>query len=390
MKRLKTLSALSAGVFFCLASCIEPFDATTEEFESVLVVDAFISNELRDQQVLLSRAFRFEQDSAQAERNARVKVVDDMQRERNFIEVTPGKYVSEAPFKAELGRTYTLSIQTSEGRSYSSRPAQLRNEIEIDSLYAERIVDDLGEEGMAIFIDSFDPSGESRFYRYEYEETFIIIAPRWTPVKWFIVPDSYGQDSLILAPRDIEERLCYGTNPSRNIIIESTSDLSDDRLQRFMVRFVNRNNYILSHRYSILVKQFVISREAHAFNETLNDLSSLESLFSENQPGFFEGNVFSEDSRNEKVLGFFEISSVDEKRIFFDYEDYFPGERLPPWAIPCRGSKSESVMEQVRINLVRPNDPAAWNEPLIFNVINRTCGDCTVLGSNVRPDFWVD
>ena len=60
-----------------------------------------------------------------------------------------------------------------------------------------------------------------------------------------------------------------------------------------MVRFINRNNYIISHRYSILVRQFVQSNEAFTFYETLNDLSRNESLFSETQPGFLAGNVSS-------------------------------------------------------------------------------------------------
>ena len=382
-------------------SCIEPFDATTEEFESVLVIDAFITDELKDQEIQLSRTFRFEQDSAQAETNARVTVFDDVDHTINFSEVAPGKYVSEIPFRAEQNRAYTLSIQTSNGRSYTSRAEQLRNEAKIDSIYAERIINDLGEEGMAIFLDSFDPSEDSGFYRFEYEETYSIIAPRWNTMDFLIVANSdvpemtpiYARtdtESLILVPRTEEERLCYGSAVSKDVILTTTDDSEIDRLSRFNIRFINRDNYILSYRYSILVRQYALSQEAFNYFETLRELSSLESVFSENQPGFFEGNVFSEDSRNEKVLGYFEVSSVDEKRIFFNYVDYFPNERLPRYAVPCKAIKPITLMESVRLNLVTYNDTGASGDDPEFIAIERTCGDCTVLGSNVRPSFWVD
>ena len=53
--------------------------------------------------------------------------------------------------------------------------------IEIEDVYAERIINENNSEGMAIFVDSFDPTGNSRYYRYELEETYRVIAPDWLP-----------------------------------------------------------------------------------------------------------------------------------------------------------------------------------------------------------------
>ncbi|MCL6266560.1 DUF4249 domain-containing protein [Flagellimonas myxillae] len=388
-------------VILSLAGCIEPFDATIEEFESALVIDAFITDELKDQQIVLSRAYRFEQDSAAAETNAQVKIVTNDNRTLNFSEVSPGKYMSDAPFKAEPNTAYTLSVQTNNGRSYTSNPAQLQSEAKIDSVYAVRTTNEFGEEGMAIFLDSFDPSGTSRFYRFEYEETYRVIAPRWNPMEFKIVNNNNvpagaithaitDTETLIRVPRTEEARVCYGSDHSRNIIITRTDDSEEDRLVRFNVHFINRNNYILTHRYSILVRQFTMSEKAYNYYETLKELSSLESVFSENQPGYFEGNVFSDLSQAEHVLGYFDVSSISEKRIFFDYEDFFHNERKPSYAIPCKPIKPLTLMESVRLGHVTYNDPSAYGEEPEFIAIERACGDCRVLGSNVAPSFWVD
>jgi hypothetical protein len=57
----------------------------------------------------------------------------------------------------------------------------------------------------------------------------------------------------------------------------------------------------------------------------LKELSGSDGILSQNQPGFFFGNIKSVENPNEKVIGYFEVSSVSSQRIFFNYEDVFPG-----------------------------------------------------------------
>jgi hypothetical protein len=144
------------------------------------------------------------------------------------------------------------------------------------------------------------------------------------------------------------------------------------------------------------------------FYETLNNFSGSESVFSEDQPGFLEGNVFSVGNNTEKVFGFFEVTSVDEKRIFFNYEDLFPNEPLPLYFVTCD--------EFYTPNLIRESTDFlhTWlNSPLVdainegyqfydenvddsnspleyapFRLVLQPCGDCTFLGNNNIPDFW--
>jgi hypothetical protein len=303
------------------------------------------------------------------------------------LSISYQNYFSSVPFVAEMNKNYTLSITTADGRSYRSETMQLPiADTTIDQLYAERIVDDNGVEGMGIFVDTFDTSRGSNYYRYDFVETYKIIAPLWSPEDVvFVIQLSSGPDFAVIL-REREERVCYGNERAKTINVTNTLNLSQDRLSHYPIRFIGRDNYMLSHRYSILVKQFVQSPEAYAYYETLKGLTqSSTDIFSEDQPGFLAGNISALDDPNENVAGFFEVATVDEKRIFFNYEDFFPGEELPPYILNCVPTISSGE------DLARTLE----NNTHVFYDINggirtvpRECGDCTALGSNKIPDFW--
>ncbi len=377
--------------------CVDPFEPETVSFESALVVEATITDELKQQEILLSRTFEFEEDGPDLESGAQVRVTDDTGGNFVFVEASPGRYISSIPFQAVTGRSYTLRIETRDGRSYSSLVSQIAASLPIENVYAERIVNGNGEEGVAIFIDSFDPTGNSRNYRYLYEETYQIIAPLWNNTA--MIPSGMGC-GIDLTTREQDERVCYNTEVSKNLIFTDTNGFEEDRVSRFMVRFINRNNFIISHRYSILVKQLIQSDAAFSYFETLQEFSGSESLFTDTQVGFLNGNVFSDLDSNEKVLGYFDVASVSELRIFFNYEDLFPNEPLPPYVNPCIESAPPLVTPQGEcflLNLVLANSIryVADNStgavgPGPYLVVNRVCGDCTAIGKLEVPEFWTE
>lgn len=387
-----SLLAMSGLIF---TSCIDPFEPETISFESALVVEATITDELKTQEVFLSRTFEFEADGPQRERNASVVVTDDFGNSFVFEEASEGVYNSAIPFRAETGRSYTLQIETSDGRSYSSSAAELPAVTELDSIYAERIINSDGVEGIAIFADSFDPSGNSQNYRYTYDETFRIIAPRWFAEDFVVQQNSCD---FLFQPRDPATQTCYRTENSANIIQISTNDFNEDRVSRFMVRFINRDNYIISHRYTILVRQLVQSDASFTFYETLSDFSGSESLFSQTQVGFLNSNVSSDLNSEEKVLGYFEVATVDEQRIFFDYVDFFPGEPLPPYVNSCNesapplsnpsGCVLRGIVEANTVRYAGSNPPSPGEGPYL--TVPRVCGDCTAIGTTEVPEFWTE
>lgn len=375
------------------AACVEPIEIKTETFESALVVEAVITDELRKQEISLSRTFSLEEEGPYPEGGAQVTIVDDLGNEFLFEESKPGKYVSLDPFKAEEERTYNLEIATSENRVYSSEPETLPENAEITGLVAERVTYQ-GEDGIGLLLSAEGPSNSSNFYRYTYEETYKIISPFSYPFDL-----KYENGNLVEVPKTKEERICYNTETSEEIILANTSSQVNNELNRFVVRFVNSENPILSHRYSILVKQFSISPEAYSFYETLKDFSGSESLFSQNQPGFIDGNLFSVSNPEEKVIGFFSVAAVQQKRIFFDFEDFYNRDEAPGHFVDCVISRPEiSVPEHIEAlgELLASGQvkylgyTRGGGEPNEgpYRVVDAACVDCTELGTNEKPGFW--
>jgi hypothetical protein len=143
-----------------------------------------------------------------------------------------------------------------------------------------------------------------------------------------------------------------------------------------------------------LVKQYVQSQEAYAFYRTLNDLSGSESILSQNQPGFINGNVFSSDNANEKVIGFFEVSSVSSKRIFINRDDFdLIDYTSPPYEVECEeiAPPLNQLLETIQSgNLIfyynNNGIPRLPGGPYVM--VPSKCGDCTKIGTNIVPDFW--
>ncbi|WP_298392737.1 DUF4249 domain-containing protein [Flavobacterium sp.] len=392
-----------------LVSCTEPYALQTNSYEEALVIEATITDELKFQEIKISKTYRLEESAPTIVSDAVVVLKDNLGNTYDFIEQSD-KYVSVTPFKAEPNRQYQLKIITDNGKSYTSKTEVLTQVSPIQNI-TPRINNVNGQRGVEIVVNSFDPTNNSKYYRFEYEETNKIVAPRWLPVKAQVVygPQGSSPPAVInLLPRTEEAQICFTTKKSDKIILTSTNDLTEDRVA-FPVRFIANNDYLIANRYSILVKQYVQNLASYTYYKTLSELSGNESVLSQNQPGFFFGNLKSDDNPNEKVIGYFEVSSVSSQRIFFNFSDVFPFELLPKYPYKCDpdpilGTDDPEVYFKFCFD---PFDFTcggysalqllASEKSVYFNLVDNIyelyptpCGDCTSFSSNIRPTFWID
>lgn len=375
-----------------IMGCIEPFEAETESFESVLVIEASLTNEVKHHEIDLKRTYTFEENEPSIETNATVKIIDDLQNEYIFQQNSEGKYISLESFGAQSERSYQLLITTSNGVNYSSELIALPESNLTNNLYFNKEVNEENVEGIAMYMDSFESLENPGYYRYEFEETYKIVPPYWSEFDLF--PEPSVRDSVSLVLKTIEGRVCYNTVKFNDITLKNTNDFGENKINPFLVRFVERDNFIMAHRYSMLVKQYVLSREAYTFYETLKDFSESESLFSETQPGFINGNITS----NEKVIGFFDVSKVYAKRIYFNFDDFYLGKVRPfiqdcPISAPPDNSLSGApslwdLLTEELVKYISENDTDVQPGEGPYYVVPSACGDCNLLGTNIAPDFW--
>lgn len=400
-------------------SCVEEIAVESElqstiSVEEILVVDARLSDEFKNHEVQLTRIFALEEEDPVFETGAQVTVVDDQGLSFTFEETVPGSYLSRTAFTAEQGRSYRLEITLANGKRYTSSEVTVPNAVPIVDIRAERLINDKGEEGVGIFLDNNSTSGEPTFFRYEYDETYKIVAPNWDPFRLRVVryepcfPDPFVVD---IVTWEDERKTCFGSSSSKRLIQASSLDLDGNTIDNFQLHFISRDNYIISHRYSMNVTQYAQTVDAHSFYERLGDFSSLDNVFSQIQPGFLEGNITSESNPDEFALGYFEVTSVSKKRMYFNYEDLFPGEPLPPYAINCETLGNPNLIPEAYHCLSQGVCDGNCVSPLIEAILSgqvtfaaerendfvspyytwpSPCGDCTQLGSNIVPEFWAE
>ncbi|MBF4514912.1 DUF4249 domain-containing protein [Flavobacterium sp. ANB] len=392
-------------VLLCLSlgSCTEQYIfQNSATFESIPVVQANITNELKKQEIKITRTYRLEENGPTFEKGAIVYVTDSENNTYEFeAEDFSGLYISKKPFQAVLGRTYQLNITTQDGKSYSSSSETLTpiNEIQVEP----KIETIDGEKGVQIVVTSYDPNGKSQFYRFEYDETYKIVSPDWKPNKLILDPSNPGPDFTYLSvPRDnSESRICFTTNKSDDLMLISNVGLNEDRIN-LPIRFIDIKSPMLYEKYSIIVREYVQNLASYTYYSTLKKLSSSESLFSQVQPGFNYGNLKSNDNSDEKIVGYFEISSVSSKRIFFKFRDIFIDDPYPPFIADC--SQTIELSNCFTTKFCRGPQiylivTGSGTEYVYYATLNKgasyvftpaPCGDCTKISSNIKPLFWID
>ena len=390
------------GFIIVVSACVEEINFENEAFDYVLIIDATLTNEVKHHHIYINRAHRFEEEGPNKVTGATVQVLTGSAT-YTFEEEASGVYTSVEAFSAQSNVDYELRVTTKNGRVYASTKTQLTTNTQIDDLYAVRETNDDGVNGISIYVDSYDPSNTSKFYRYEFEETFRVVAPDWRNQDAYIVSDVYPECVVALEPRSEDKITCYRTDPSNSLNLTSTKSLTEDRVSKHLVRFLSSDSYQISHRYSIEATQYVQTESAYNYFEVLNEFNEEGSVFSQIQAGYIGGNISSETNPSEKIVGFFEVSAVSKKRIFFNYTDFYQGEPLPPYAVPCERAAPDlfgiphsyecgPIMNIIKNNAMVYLKDNKGEFPIggPYIMVPRACGDCTAIGETIIPDFWTE
>jgi len=396
-------------VFVCCLmffGCTTPYELKQEEnFDDRLVVEGKLTDELNFQRIKLTRTYLLNKwTSIPVEKNASVKIIEDGTTSFEYEEKEPGIYVSKIKFKAIPNKTYSLEIKLSSGKKYASvqqeLPAQLNSNFDLV------VAKGTNKEGVSgVFIDYVNKGGgdsvESSYYRFDHTSTYKIVVPAWFTDS--LVVNSTIRPHMVVKGNEIG-RVCYQDDLSSQIIMRNASKFKGNAVDPFNIKFLPKSDHKIYYRYSIIVNQYVISKESYAYFNTLKDFSESTNVFSENQPGNIIGNMISLDDDTENVIGFFEVVKKLSKRVFFNYTDFYvKSSLLSPtefYFVDCdistptlrsRGiyqplSLNEMLLKELVVLLNENKD----NPGGPYQVVTKACGDCRVLGDVKKPDFWID
>jgi hypothetical protein len=372
------VKALHIILYFilCCVACRENYQLP-ESHRNInsLVVEGHLNNGGTQTIIRLSRAFNIE-DSAlvKPETGAEVTLSDGSSLSLLFTENKPGEYIIN---NLALDRAaYRLHITTRDRKQYISDTIAVKNAPEIDSLSWHK-----EEDGVKIAVSTHDPQNNSRYYRWQYEET-------WALVSWYPSLFEYKNGQVI--PRADPDAIlyCWGSEKSTRIITASSTKLSDDVISTVPVAEVPPASIKLAVRYSILVKQFALTADAYSYWDILKTNTEQVGTLFDPQPSQLKSNIRCITNPSEQVIGYVSAGKITEKRLFITRGE------VEPW------SYNPGCFE-----IIVPLDSVAYffgpnklHIPTIeWRVMDRLsgyyastvpCVDCTSMGSNVKPDFW--
>ena len=383
---------------FCLG-CTAPYDFEEETNEDILIVDGMITNQNKKHRIKLSRSYPFEA-APRPEKGANVQVISSDGTSVNFVEKADFVYESNEAFSARQGQEYRVLITTREGKNITSSPMALTPNAQLDRVFAQATTNELDKAGISVYFDA-ESRDNAQLYRVEYEETYKVVAPRWTPYDAVVTFEGFSTFATNVILRETQEETCYAFHPSNNIILRSTTNQTIDRIDQEEVVFLPIDSPKLIHRYSVLVRLLVEDPQAYNYFETLKELSVKSSNFFNNvQPGYLAGNLFNPDDLDEKVGGFFRVSAAAEERIFIRLNDLYPEAEEPPYFYFCGltaptaqgGRGDRDLLNAIYDGSLRYyglNNTGELPGGGPYLMVSAPCGDCTVLGSNQQPAFWV-
>lgn len=290
-----------------IKSCIEPFSPPeVTNPGTYLVVDGFLNVSGDTSKVILSHT-QAVNDGKQFEMEAGATIMAEAENGESYAFQDEGNGSYKLPpttFNPDA--KYRLRIKRFDGREYESDYVVVSKTPPIDSI-SYRV--DAGRNAMIIYVNTHDPSNQTRFYRWNFEETYEYRMPYYSSLT-----RDYTTKQIV--PRTDNVNVCWRTLASRDIKLGSTIKLSQDIIRELPINIVDIASNKLYFGYTILLKQYGLTREAFEYwTDLAKTTQGTGSLF-DPQPSQVTGNIHAKADAKELVFGYFSAAQEQKKRIF--------------------------------------------------------------------------
>jgi len=401
-----------------LLSCKKPYNPPNLTGPTgYLVVEGILNGGGDSAVIKLSRTVSINKKTTIApELNAIVSVQSDQGASYPFTATGNGNYAFVG-FNPDVNQKYRISIKTVKNEQILSDYTVVMNSPPLDSLYYDRKGSVFGP-GININVNTHDPTGKARYFRWDYQETWEIHSYYYSRYK--------SNGDTVLTRDTINDNIfrCWKGDTSSSIVLGTSALLSQPVISNATIISVDSHDEKLGVEYSILVKQYALTADAYKFYENLKaNTQDLGSLFAP-EPTQITGNIHSLTNPAEPVVGYFCVGSASSRRIFIRkgelpmswvsylyYHDcmFFVDSKnnTPRCCYYSYYLGGNDFINQVNefINYNKPNyDPYAGTLDLLpvdtirsnpqstiilgYTAAVHECVDCTLRGSNKMPDFW--
>jgi hypothetical protein len=302
-------------IMMLFLSCIRRINPPIRESAPIIVVEGMITTDSIPYVVKLSYTGNFTNASVAVESNqnfindARVVIKDDVGDSALCYLISPGTYQCTDPnFVGIIGRSYTLGIYLSNGKTYISSPEKINPVPPIDSMtvvYDSTYITDVRPTQFIVSVNSQDPPDVRNYYR-------------WTGFG-YIPRKSIGTPCGPLPPCAPNQcGFLYACKAQCEQLLENNQIkiLSDQLINGHeIIQQVFYSPIYWFGKHFIEIKQHSINQDLYLFwvqylEQTNNTGGILDPL-----PASLIGNIHNAIDSNDIALGYFEASAVASKRI---------------------------------------------------------------------------
>jgi len=388
MKKIKYMVFFVTAVIIGFCSCKKPYTPVIVASNSnYLVVEGVINSGQDSTIIKLSRTVNIsDKITANPEPGAQVTVESDHNSSYPLNEMGHGEYASPS-LNLAASYKYRLHVKTSAGKEYLSDFESVTTNPAIDSVGFS-----LQGSGIQLYVNTHNPANNTRYYRWEYAETWNFHAKYQSP----LITDGV---KLNLRTPDQQIFSCFGNDTSGVVLLGSSAKLSNDVIYQQPLIQISSTSEKLETKYSILVKQYALTGDAYNFWQNLKKNSEqLGTLFGP-LPSEIPGNIHCVTTPSEQVIGYVSVTNVQQKRIFISHsqlpqtwESMYPYQCEIDTMLIHRGL----FQNDVALFLIPLGSTEFAISPLSsqsgsligYLASDAECADCTIRGTNKQPSFW--
>lgn len=370
-------------------SCVEEYwPDMGNKYDRLLVVDGMITNNPGPYTIKLSLSTTVDNPIYKPLSGYEIEILDNEGSVEVLSETLTGVYqTSPDGIQGVVGRSYKIQITSPEGKVYESDYVEMIKPVFADTVTAEvEYQQDLELDhdlvGFQFYLNSHEAETDSCYFMWRLIETYKYNANyRIKYVFDGTMRQMTDSDSLFT---------CWKTDTLDKIFTFNTLNLTEPRITNLPLHYVSTETKRLSIKYSVLVRQFTIDRNAYDFWNKLKEQNSDQGSLYTSQPYQIRGNIYNPEDRDEPVLGYFMVAGISEKRFFYNK----PNEVNFYYDTEC-----VLITEELYILLLVMESQwpvylyAVFGEYGQYPALpgGQACVNCEESGGViVEPDFWID
>jgi hypothetical protein len=370
--------------------CKKPYNPKIiSDPNSYLVVEGIISSGNDSTIVKLSKTVKITEDVETAVVNNCTVTVED--EGGNGISLKPegdGTYTSPV-LGLDVTKKYRLHIITNDNKEYASDYVGVKKNPPVDSIGFT-----IKQGNLQIYVNTHDATNSTRYYRWSYEEAWRFHSKYSSS---YIVDQTLKK--VVFRPASEQNYYCFAGDLSSTIVIGSSAKLTQDVIYQAPVTTISPESEKIEMRYSILVKQYALTKEAYQFWENLKkNTEQLGSIF-DAQPSQLTGNIHNLKNTAEPVIGYISITNTQTKRVFIDNAD-LPREWTAKYPYDCEADSAlffnpHSMQDEVKLLIIDGNgipiqEITKSGQTAGYTYSSLNCVDCRIRGRVQAPSFWIE